>query len=392
MSTCTYTTGGEWDNVVHNDESAQAKADRLNNPTIDKSTQELVQWIQDLYASGAKLWTKEMLSNIEAQLAQNPVPEAISIRSRTQVNGKNIVQLLPPSPPVTNSGGGEIPSVCSLTVHFEMYQMIIERAEQSMLESNREHYSRFTPDEIRMLAAQGVRIYFATFGKSSIEYSKVKPSWVQARKNWLNSSLCRELSNILGSTVSISNAVTKIVCFGLGSLATSIENPTRMADDGLPVHGPGTQHAAALTLATVLGERFGKEPLHVMVQDPAYSEADKKILEEVGIEVIGGFGSLGFTHVDEETIVFSCHPNIPVRQIVADIAKPAAMIWNKGRDSEEGAEYKVFERQGKEELSTPYSTDHDSARTRKLLQDYDEFDFPNCYSRFGDLAIYVRKG
>lgn len=40
----------------------------------------------------------------------------------------------------------------------------------------------------------------------------------------------------------------------------------------------------------------------------------------------------------------------------------------------------------------PYYTDHDSPRTAKLLQDYDEFELPNCYSRFGDLAIYVRKG
>ncbi|CAH0058872.1 unnamed protein product [Clonostachys solani] len=386
MLTRTYATEGEWDDVVHNDESIQAEADRLNNPKMDKSTQELVRWIKDLYASGAKLWTKEMLSDVEAELTQNPVPQTISLRS---MNGKNIGQLVPSPPPVTNSGSDEIPS---LTVKFKLYQSIIERAEQSMLESNKDHYSRFTQEEIQILATRGVGICFATFEKSNADYYKVQQSWVEARQNWLNSSLCKEISEIIGSTVDISRPVTRIVCFGLGSLARSIEDPVRMADDGLPVHGPGTQHAAALTLSTILGERLGREPLPVMVQDPAYSEADKKILKEAGIEVIGGFGSLGFTHVDEETIVFSCHPNIPVRQIVADIAKPAAMIWNKGRASEEKAKYKVFGWQGKEGLSSPYFTDHDSPRTRKLLQDYDEFDFPNCHSRFGDLAIYVRKG
>jgi hypothetical protein len=80
MLTYTYAKA-EWDDVVHDDESAQAEADRLNNPKMDKSTQELVQWIKDLYASGAKLWTKEMLSDIEAELAKNPLPETISIRS-----------------------------------------------------------------------------------------------------------------------------------------------------------------------------------------------------------------------------------------------------------------------------------------------------------------------
>ncbi|CAH0005498.1 unnamed protein product, partial [Clonostachys byssicola] len=313
---------------------------------MDKSTQGLVQWIKDLYASGAKLWTKEMLSDIEAELAQNPVPKTISIRS--------------------------------IRSQLDLDCTKVSSKEQSK-------------DEIQTLATRGVKICFSTFSKSNAEYSKVQQSWVQAQQNWLNSSLCKELSEIIGSTVDKSRAVTKIVCFGLGSLARSIEDPIHIADDGLPVHGPGTQHAAALTLSTILGERLGRGPIPVMVRDPAYSEADKRILEKVGIEVIGGFGSLGFTYVDEETIVFSCHPNIPVRQITADIAKPAAMIWNKGRFSEEKAEYKVFTRQGKEVLSTPYFTDHDSPRTAKLLQDYDEFEFPNCHSRFGDLAIYVRK-
>jgi len=52
------------------------------------------------------------------------------------------------------------------------------------------------------------------------------------------------------------------------------------------------------------------------------------LLSAQGIDVVGGRGSLAFTHVDENTLVFSCGPNIPVKQVVADIAKPAAMIWD----------------------------------------------------------------
>ncbi|GAB7356759.1 hypothetical protein MBLNU459_g7658t1 [Dothideomycetes sp. NU459] len=39
----------------------------------------------------------------------------------------------------------------------------------------------------------------------------------------------------------------------------------------------------------------------------------------------------------------------------------------------------------------PWSTDQDSPRTRKLVEDYDAFDFPTDLSRFGDLEIYVRR-
>jgi SRR1 domain len=92
-----------------------------------------------------------------------------------------------------------------------------------------------------------------------------------------------------------------------------------------------TQHAAALTMAAVLGQRLGIDPLPILAQDPIYSLVAKRLLKEEGIEVVGGRGSLAFTHVDENTLVFSCNSNIPVKQVVADIAKPAAMIWNRVR-------------------------------------------------------------
>lgn len=37
----------------------------------------------------------------------------------------------------------------------------------------------------------------------------------------------------------------------------------------------------------------------------------------------------GFLEVNENTIVFSQFPNVPIRQIIADIARPAMMIWKK---------------------------------------------------------------
>jgi hypothetical protein len=48
---------------------------------ISESGRELAQYVRDLYASGAKLWTKDMFRDIEAELAKEPKPDAIMIRS-----------------------------------------------------------------------------------------------------------------------------------------------------------------------------------------------------------------------------------------------------------------------------------------------------------------------
>lgn len=69
------------------------------------------------------------------------------------------------------------------------------------------------------------------------------------------------------------------------------------------------------------------------------------------MEVVGGRGSLRFTHVDNDTIVFSCLPNISVEQVIANIARPAAMIWNRvAPPKEERTECTVRVIEGKEIL------------------------------------------
>lgn len=180
---------------------------------------------------------------------------------------------------------------------------------------------------------------------------KLQTAWEEARHNWSQSGVCSELIAILGAQAHIPNA-TKIVCFGLGNLegSSSVHGLDGISScDGLPHRGAMTQHAAALTMATVLGERFGSGPLAVLAQDPAYTSLEKPLLENAGIKVVDGYGSLAFTHVDANTIVFSCHPNIPVKQIVADIARPAAMIWNRVKAAEEEkSEWVIREKDGYE--------------------------------------------
>lgn len=65
---------------------AQYDVESLNGEPITEEGRELGQYVRDLYASGAKLWTKEMFQDVESQLAQVPLPETIMIRSSTYIS------------------------------------------------------------------------------------------------------------------------------------------------------------------------------------------------------------------------------------------------------------------------------------------------------------------
>lgn len=71
-----------------------------------------------------------------------------------------------------------------------------------------------------------------------------------------------------------------------------------------------------------------REALNVpcYAQDPAYSDVDKAVFKEFNIEVLEDPDAL--LEVDDSSIVYSKSPNIPVKEIVADIAQPAVLIWD----------------------------------------------------------------
>lgn len=83
--------------------------------------------------------------------------------------------------------------------------------------------------------------------------------------------------------------------------------------------------------ALVLGIRdfFARyEPaVQCYAQDPVYEDVDREVLGELGVVVLDH--PRGFLEVDESAAVFSPAPETAVRQIVAGIARPALMIWDR---------------------------------------------------------------
>ncbi|KAK3945375.1 hypothetical protein QBC46DRAFT_116863 [Diplogelasinospora grovesii] len=144
-------------------------------------------------------------------------------------------------------------------------------------------------------------------------------------------------------------------------------------------------NTAILTIRDMLAKSKGladPNTIKCYAQGPRYTDVDRQVLEDQGITVLDD--PKAFLEIDEETVVLSICPEIPVRQIVADIARPAMMIWDKVQ------QWSAPEAYG---LSYEGWTDDESTRLFNMVREYGEFEFaqddPNFYC--GNVGIYIRK-
>jgi hypothetical protein len=152
------------------------------------------------------------------------------------------------------------------------------------------------------------------------------------RQKWETSAHCKQLRSILASA-NMPNEIKKIVAFACGKI--SFKPATMIYTHA--IERSASQHALILTMRDALGAKLGDPSgIACYAQDPAYSEIDKSVLEQYGIRILND--PEGFLEVDDETIVLSFSPSVPVRQVVADIARPAVMIWDRIMVEEEGDE------------------------------------------------------
>jgi hypothetical protein len=138
------------------------------------------------------------------------------------------------------------------------------------------------------------------------------------RHAWEASEQCGQLQSIILKTTL--PHVKKIVAFACGEMA--------YYDKGAWISRSAYQHALIITLRNILGELQGSvNNIECYAQEPSYTDVDREVLKRSGITVLDD--PQGFLEVDDSTVVLSFAPNIPVRQIIADIAQPAMMVWNK---------------------------------------------------------------
>lgn len=142
-------------------------------------------------------------------------------------------------------------------------------------------------------------------------------------KAWEVGDECKRLVAALMPSA-LPEKITKVVAFACSSLSMPIPSERCIA-----------QHALILTIKNILQQKSPTVGVDIRcyAQDPAYTDPDRAILERAGIHVVED--PQGFLEVDESTVVISICPEVPVRQIVADIARPAIMVWNKVRSEQE---------------------------------------------------------
>lgn len=86
------------------------------------------------------------------------------------------------------------------------------------------------------------------------------------------------------------------------------------------------QHAFLVLLKRALQESdLGPAEVACYAQDPAYSQTDQAVMKESGIDVVDD--PEGFLQMDDNSLVFCCGPNVCVKQIMADTARPSIIIW-----------------------------------------------------------------
>jgi hypothetical protein len=138
-------------------------------------------------------------------------------------------------------------------------------------------------------------------------------------REWEMSATRKQLREVLSSVI-IPHGIQKIVAFACASIAST---------DRLFREAAAYQHALMLTLREFLigSGSCSSSDLRCYAQEPSYVDADKQILKSVEVTVLED--PRGFLEVDETSIVISRSPNVPVRQIVTDITRPAMMIWDK---------------------------------------------------------------
>lgn len=155
------------------------------------------------------------------------------------------------------------------------------------------------------------------------DYAIVRNWFQQAKRSLGASELFAQIRSALTSTA-IPPGIRKIM-----ALACST---TTMPGDGSS--RSMAQHALALLLADFLGSgcasggrSIGDGGIQCYAQDPVYTPVDEQVLREAGFTVVDD--PRAFLEVDEASVVIAISADIPVRQIIADIARPAIMILDK---------------------------------------------------------------
>ncbi|KAL2285753.1 hypothetical protein FJTKL_07483 [Diaporthe vaccinii] len=203
------------------------------------------------------------------------------------------------------------------------------------------------------------------------------------RGTWEASEDCLRLKSSMAAAASLPG-ITKIVAFACSSMSR---------DDAYTRHRSATQHALILTFRDLLQASQPGVEIRCLAQDPVYTEADRTVLSEVGVTVVDD--PQGFLEVDDQSVVLSFSPNVCVRQIITDLARPVVLAWDTVLTEEQtigrwAAAYEPPKGSGSAENVEARLCDPESSRVRTMVRE-EYVHVENLDTEdFGYVSVYIR--
>ncbi|PQK08284.1 hypothetical protein BB8028_0001g03620 [Beauveria bassiana] len=318
----------------------------------------------NLYKNGVKLWKKHDLTDIERQLADSKTQSVFTVRL---IDGTTL--------DITNPMFGEESPIWKPRIKFQEYWRLVKDQPDGPPETYHCTY-------LLSWTNTTARSFRGVVANPSSLFDDNRLAWNESRS-------C-ELLRSRFEQISATKKVKRIVCFGLGDICRKppewMGRYPASGDHNLEisfVRGAMVQHSIALTLAQICSDIAGYD-VQLLAQDPDYTDEAKAILKGNGFSIVGDYGAGGFAKVDDDSVVFSVFVEAPLKQIIADIARPL-MIISTGFDTFNDSE-------------KPWM-DAESPRTVDMWEEYEEkTSFPispgdgELMSKMRDVYLYVRKG
>ncbi|KAI0543462.1 hypothetical protein F4679DRAFT_592846 [Xylaria curta] len=251
----------------------------------------------DLYQRGEPLWTRAILEDLRAQIKEN-----VKLFVLHYIDGSLCPEM---------NLAHEHPDAWHTKVVFFGYRHLDDQRIRGS--TIRVQYASYV---IRQRSVNNLE-YPYLFPQYGID--ELNLAFKTALKAWSKHKARHKLAaTLLG--LELPSNINKVVCFGLGNhLTKEFEY--------------WTQHPAATTIMNVLKMKFGWK-VKLLTHFPEYTSDTKAVLEKRGFEVIGKNGIDGFLEVDENSLVFCKPSDIPVRQIIAELARPAVIVARPFREAD----------------------------------------------------------
>ncbi|KAI8946757.1 hypothetical protein F4801DRAFT_583086 [Xylaria longipes] len=295
----------------------------------------------DLYNRGAPLWTRAFLKDVQAQINED-VPEFVIHYIDTTIGLKQ-------------NEAHKKPERWHTKVMFFGYRHTVgfRHATSTGLQG-----SAFNPQCASYWISQTCLDDPANKKLLVSRYSvnRLDSLFKTAIHGWLSHEARRKVVIPLFGT-EISPTINKVICFGLGN--------------NLSVAFPyWTQHPAAISIRSAVRQKLGHK-VRLLTHYPNYTPDTKAVLERHKFEVMGKNGVDGFVEVDENSIVFVTSSDVPVTQILAELARPAIIITRSFKEVDLDWKCPVNTKKFYyRTLGSADALDPDTPRTKAMFADY----------------------